>query len=110
MYFVGLCPDCSTKVNYHSKKREVKRQKRKPKSSNPSQQTKNDISTVNDESITTENDVMPIDLVSQNMIREQRNEEIITSMEKDCWSQKPTDIEDKTREEEFNEYLEDLLL
>lgn len=33
----------------------------------------------------------------------------VDALEKQCWT-KPLDIEDKSREEEFDEYLEDLLL
>lgn len=36
-------------------------------------------------------------------------EKNVESLEKQCWT-KPSDAEEKSREEEFDEYLEDLLL
>lgn len=46
------------------------------------------------------------DVVHTKNVALQKNNE---SLETHCWS-KPSDVEDKSREEEFDEYLEDLLL
>lgn len=45
------------------------------------------------------------EIPTKNIAMEKNNE----SLETQCWS-KPSDVEDKSREEEFDEYLEDLLL
>lgn len=106
-----MCPDCSKKLNYHSKKREIKKLKKERKhgksknkfntsSSSPSGSTslQSSGSAADDES-DSEAIVSKINVSVKN----------VDALEKECWT-KPLDIEDKSREEEFDEYLEDLLL
>ncbi|XP_037031323.1 protein FRA10AC1 homolog [Bradysia coprophila] len=110
-----LCPDCSKKLNYHSNKREVKKLKkekrksgRRSKSASEGNQSPGcstsaaSSKTVTDEEIVESNeevDVHKNDALEKN----------VESIEKHCWT-KTTDAEEKSREEEFDEYLEDLLL
>lgn len=44
-----------------------------------------------------------------NVDKDDALEKNVESLEKNCWT-KTTDAEEKSREEEFDEYLEDLLL
>lgn len=111
-FYVGLCPDCSNKLNYHSKKREVKRIKRTAKHGKhesidniPNSSTSSTIDTENS-SIAEQNvnttDEIPAAAHIVNEVAHQQLEQIF-------WS-KSTNDEDKTRGEEFDEYLADLLL
>lgn len=111
-YFVGLCPDCSNKLNYHSKKREVKRMKKKSKHGKhknednaPGSSTSSCMNTQNSsttEQYTNAPDELSAPSVTGNEVAHQQLEQIF-------WS-KSTNDEEKTREEEFDEYLADLLL
>lgn len=107
-----LCPDCSNKLNYHSKKREVKRMKKKAKhskhdnedsapSSSTSSMTHTENSSSTEQQINTP-DEPTVPLVTGNGVARQQLEQIF-------WA-KSTNEEEKTREEEFDEYLADLLL
>lgn len=121
---IGLCPDCSTKLNYRSKKREVKKLKKlskmKPnkKRSQPSDSDNDLLSTdkmkETDRSGETsgENDLNTLDdskndVPDTNLPSESKPAEAAEG----SWT-KPSsnNAEEKSREEEFDEYLEDLLL
>ncbi|RVE52396.1 hypothetical protein evm_003034 [Chilo suppressalis] len=103
-----LCPECSDKLNYRSKKREVKRLKKKRKSNKKSG---------DDEDVPYDEE--PIDC-EPHTPEEETTEQPSTSSSCDLtegteegaalWKKAPQDTEEKTREEEFEEYLEDLLL
>ncbi|KAF7284316.1 protein FRA10AC1 homolog [Rhynchophorus ferrugineus] len=90
-----LCPPCSTKLNYHSKKREVKRIKKTAKRDIPKNK----------------NNVKPIVNVNLDPAKE------INASSSNCDNPENTDkwehqkIEnEKSREDEMEEYLQDLLL
>lgn len=109
----GLCPDCSKKLNYHSKKREVKKLKKERRKSGRSKyqesQSSPSCSTSDPLSNNTTAEVEKlgaVDVVVGKIVQLEKN---VESLEKQCWT-KPSDVEDKSREEEFDEYLEDLLL
>ncbi|XP_055316331.1 protein FRA10AC1 homolog [Sitodiplosis mosellana] len=108
-----LCPICSDKLNYHSKKREVKRMKKQTKhnshrhndvaaSSVSPQATTSYDSTErgNKTNISQHTDAIPNSKASD--AAHQQLEQIF-------WSKSTDDVE-KTREEEFDDYLADLLL
>lgn len=111
-HLIGLCPDCSNKLNYHSKKREVKRMKKKAKHSkheneNNSPSSSTSFSRNTENSTITEQQMNVADeptapTIAGNEVAHQQLEQIF-------WS-KSTNEEEKTREEEFDEYLADLLL
>ena len=93
---VRLCPDCSYKLNYHHKKREITK-KNKKKSAKKKKKKKRKI----DESESDE-ELKEIKKVKKDKELEHKASEI--------WS-KPLDIEqEKSRDEDFNEYLDDLFL
>lgn len=108
----GLCPDCSKKLNYHSKKREVKKLKKERRKSgrsrHPGSQSTSSGSTSGALPSKSAADVEETD-AQVDVGTTIRSEKQVESLEKQCWT-KPADVEDKSREEEFDEYLEDLLL
>lgn len=106
--YTGLCPECSDKLNYHTKKREVKRSKKKTKRNKHSAST----SSTTEESLPAEGGTSSTDQLETPAedIAEpsQGNETAHRQLEQIFW-QKSTNEEEKTREEEFDEYLADLL-
>lgn len=91
---IRLCPECSRKLNYHSKKREVKRIDRKKHGKKKDKNTKEK---------ETKDEIVSIDTPSTST--SSKNETI----EESPWvNQKP--IETKSRDEEMEDYLQDLLL
>lgn len=121
--FSGLCPDCSVRLNYYSKKREVKRIKKQIKKDGKKGKTKGSSSPGT--SNQNENDAEELQVTSLNGIESNnsdRDSETDDAQDSDhiqsdksvptvdkCWAKIP-DAEDKTREEEFDDYLADLLL
>merc|ERR1712062_950685 len=93
---VRLCPDCSYKLNYHHKKREIVK-KTKKKSAKKKKKKKRKID----------------DSESDEELKEIKKVKIDQELEhkaSEIWS-KPLDIEqEKTRDEDFNDYLDDLFL
>ncbi|XP_044747949.1 protein FRA10AC1 [Coccinella septempunctata] len=91
---IKLCSECSAKLNYHSLKREVKRLKKKGKSKNRFVKEQN-VETGVTKNLDEKVEEKP---TGSNMAEESQNP----------WSQK-IDIEIKSREEEMDEYLDELL-
>ena len=95
-----LCPECSLKLNHGSQKREVKKQKPlKRLGTNSEAQNMPSTSTVNvkiEESDVPSNAKEPVEQAGKD--------------ESTIWKEKPADGLEKTREEEFEEYLADLLM
>ncbi|KAL0269970.1 UNVERIFIED_CONTAM: hypothetical protein PYX00_007533 [Menopon gallinae] len=95
-----LCPGCSHKLNYCHKKKEVKKPKKKhrdrekPSSSKHVKTEKPDKSVDEDKSKDNAKDETEID----------EKEDV------DIWKAKDNPEEEKSRDEEFEEYLEDLFL
>uniref|UniRef100_A0A8D8JN97 Protein FRA10AC1 homolog n=1 Tax=Culex pipiens TaxID=7175 RepID=A0A8D8JN97_CULPI len=111
-----LCPKCSDKLNYHSKKREIKRLKKRERSQKKSRKSgdteiEQDV-TAAEQQDKSKDDAQEIDQANSQP-PESTNELDLPSgsstSAENLWSKGP-EIEDKTREEEFDEYLEDLLL
>uniref|UniRef100_A0A6M2DGY9 Protein fra10ac1 log isoform x2 plutella xylostella n=1 Tax=Xenopsylla cheopis TaxID=163159 RepID=A0A6M2DGY9_XENCH len=95
-----LCPDCSVKLNYKSKKREIKRlksSKKIKKLSKTSEATKEKISIKNKTDQESESD------------KEIDKEPSSSSGTENPWTKSQV-IEEKSREDEIDEYLEMLLL
>lgn len=110
-FSIGLCPDCSDKLNYHSKKREIKRLKKNtkhnkhngnPRSISPSVQSTS--SRINDEGESSAGTIP-----SDNAMQTAGSDAAQQQLEQIFWA-KTTNEEEKTREEEFDEFLADLLL
>ncbi|XP_076164969.1 protein FRA10AC1 homolog [Ptiloglossa arizonensis] len=96
-----LCPECSVQLNYRSQKREAKRHKTlkrlgtnlETRNSTPSTSA---INIKNEESEVINDTEETVDQTDKN--------------ESKIWKEKPMDSLEKTREEEFEEYLADLLM
>ncbi|XP_019880586.1 protein FRA10AC1 homolog [Aethina tumida] len=98
---IRLCPDCSYKLNYHTKKREVKRLKRKSKTIVFDKKHKKHNSE-SEEPSTSTHKPSPDQQVSIHVPNLECSKET-------TWDQhKPEEI--KSREEEMEDYLQDLLL
>lgn len=116
---VRLCVTCSDMLNYRSKKREVKKLKRQARKSKREQRPARrsgaddggdaaassnslDYNTAGDERQDSEESALNDAELKPRMTDDPQSEV-------QCWA-KATTVEEKSREEEFDEYLEDLLL
>ncbi|KAJ2951062.1 hypothetical protein O0L34_g5441 [Tuta absoluta] len=99
-----LCPECSEKLNYRSKKREVKRLKKQRKRKRRSKSQESDESGGESPKTPEESppDAEPSSSTTATVTAE--------SIDESLWKKGVPEIEEKSREEEFEEYLEDLLL
>ncbi|XP_035893222.1 protein FRA10AC1 homolog isoform X2 [Anopheles stephensi] len=112
-----LCPTCSDKLNYRSKKREIKRLKKRDRKAKPASGKR-----ICDEAPTTSSGAKAIaednmtgeashstetDHISE--VEEEKEGSSVPEVVEGSWS-KGNEVEEKTREEEFDEFLEDLLL
>ncbi|XP_058834828.1 protein FRA10AC1 [Topomyia yanbarensis] len=111
-----LCPKCSDKLNYRSKKREIKRLKKRQRNQKLAQRSSDDgvlLERLEDARGVSSKDDGEYDLSHpeepSNLSNEYEVPSTSTLAGNSCWANGP-DIEEKTREEEFDEYLEDLLL
>lgn len=114
-----LCASCSDKLNYHSKKREIKRLKKRERKERHFGKRRNDESDVDlpagEVPISTQNvqDDRGVAEADPSIETAAHREEEIPSSSSaaadSCWTKGP-EMEEKSREEEFDEYLEDLLL
>ncbi|KAF7994299.1 hypothetical protein HCN44_003389 [Aphidius gifuensis] len=105
---IRLCPECSSKLNYHSKKREVKRKKSlKPFNtasdmiSIPSSSNKNKKTTT----IKVEQEGNELKIVNNNGEKKLKEQDAT-----DIWKEKIVESVEKSREDEFEEYLADLFV
>jgi protein FRA10AC1 len=108
-----LCQECSDKLNYHSKKREVKRLKKNKKEKKRSSKEKDEAgeetsgSSKESTELSNQEDSESIPSTSNDtLIKSIRN----PVADESIWTKKLTESEDKSREDEFDEYLQDLLL
>ncbi|CAH0719996.1 unnamed protein product, partial [Brenthis ino] len=98
---VRLCPECSEKLNYKSKKREVKRLKKNQKKKKKGKE--------NEKTDDEQNDAEIPEAASDEPSTSQQDVETIEN-EESLWKKGVQEVEEKTREEEFEDYLEELLL
>ncbi|XP_026489826.2 protein FRA10AC1 homolog isoform X2 [Vanessa tameamea] len=99
-----LCPECSNKLNYKSKKREIKRIKKNQKKKR--QRTDK----YEDDSENEEDETGPSESVAEEPSTSAQTAEEIDNIEDSLWKKGIQEVEEKTREEEFEDYLTDLLL
>ncbi|XP_013193558.1 protein FRA10AC1 homolog isoform X2 [Amyelois transitella] len=100
-----LCPECSDKLNYRSKKREIKRLKKshkKRKRGKCSEQPDEE-----DEQSHSPHTPEPEQISEE---EPSTSKSVKDTSAESLWKKAPQETEEKTREEEFEEYLEDLLL
>ncbi|KAL2746519.1 protein FRA10AC1 [Vespula maculifrons] len=100
-----LCPECSMKLNYRSQKREVKRKKTLKRlgshpGSNIEKPSTSDDTSDNTKIKENENLSMPENI--DNTVDEESKSNI--------WKEKPIESIERSREEEFEEYLADLFM
>jgi len=96
---VRLCPDCSYKLNYHHKKKEVTKKKSKHKKSKKSKKKRSRHSS--DDS--SENEALK-------EVKKVKVEKEMEAKASEIWSA-PIQLEqEKSRDEDFSEYLDDLFL
>ncbi|XP_017891553.1 protein FRA10AC1 [Ceratina calcarata] len=96
-----LCPECSVKLNYRSKKREVKRHKTLKRLGTNVERA--------DSSSTTSTVHIKIEEDQAGGISAERSDKPQKDESK-IWKEKPVESLEKTREQEFEEYLADLLM
>ncbi|XP_076300964.1 protein FRA10AC1 homolog [Lasioglossum baleicum] len=97
-----LCPECSVKLNYRSQKREVKKHKAL-KRLGRSSESQTDVPSTSAVTIKIEEDNTTNNTAEESIAQTEKDESTI-------WKEKPADSSEKTREEEFEEYLADLLM
>lgn len=102
-----LCPECSVKLNYRSQKQEVKR-KKSLKRLDTNSESNNDVPTVSSDSNL--NNKAGTDSSSAEIQSSENMNDTNDMNESNIWKEKPTEDMEKTREKEFEEYLEDLFM
>lgn len=101
---LGLCPECSKKLNYRTKKREVKRLQKKQKENKLKKKNKKK---KNYEETTSSS--KEFDEESDKDISDNEKESEMEALDgSNAWTE-PIEINDKTREEEIDDYLSNLL-
>ncbi len=100
---VRLCPECSYRLNYGHKRKEVRRRKAAKKEKKRKKKSRQD---EDEDSSSTDEETRE----KAKWQRERREEERMEKEAKDIWS-KPVEVEqERTREEDFSEFLEDLFM
>lgn len=106
---VRLCPECSNKLNYSSQKREVKRKKALKRLGTNAESTQRASSSNQLSEVT-----IKIEEEDPTEIKEDENKDAEIPKEKinetEIWKGKVVEGVEKSREEEFEEYLADLFL
>nr|CAG4646675.1 EOG090X0H59 [Macrothrix elegans] len=107
---IRLCDDCSYKLNYHHKKKEVTQKKKKHKKEKKKEKRRSSSRVESRESGSTLDDssVIPESEMEEPKPSSSAEQEPITSTE--IWREAQQTAEEKSRDEEFEEYLEDLFL
>lgn len=111
-----LCPDCSKLLNYTSQKREVKKQKRLERSKHKISKKKKKVKDNEKDEEEKEEDVIEkLQDAVESTEKPSSSTKLVTSETQEdesinIWSKPEVEIENVEREEEFEKYLEDLLL
>lgn len=105
---VRLCVSCSKKLNYHSTKRLVKKQKRLGHTKSDIKREESSSSNRKSED-SVKSPVKKEEQLSDGEDSEAVRKPVAESSGESLWSEKVT-VEERSREEEFGDYLEDLLL
>lgn len=92
-FFLGLCSDCSNKLNYKQKRKEIKRKYIKSTKKKSNENIAKDQDTINHQESTTSSDTPSIPSnVNENNV----------------WSEQIQVNDEKPREDDFEDYLEQL--
>lgn len=101
--FLGLCPDCSIKLNYHHKRKEIKQKHKSFKEKSREQDLNKKTSTKIDN---LSGDNSNINETGESSTSEENQ---INQSKEDIWKQNPNEAEnEKSREDKFDEYLNHL--
>nr|CAG4638140.1 EOG090X0H59 [Chydorus sphaericus] len=100
---IRLCGECSRRLNYHHQKKEVTKKKKKK-----SKKTKKDRGDKHRES--PKEDEPSTSTTTTTEAAESSKTEEPSSSSTDVWKESQQTAEEKSRDEEFEEYLEDLFL
>ena len=106
---VRLCPDCSYKLNYHSKKREIKKKKKEKKKAKKEKKRKNDSDS--DEDSDDDDEERSASTESAETSSVASSSAVLAKDAAEHWKGPAPKIdEDKSKDEEFEDYLEDLFM
>ena len=106
---VRLCPDCSYKLNYHHKKKEVTKNKSSKKKHKKHKKKRKHESKSESEPRTSDSDTNVDDEETKNAKKRKKDQELETKAS-EIWSA-PLQLEqERDRNDEFSSYLEDLFL
>merc|ERR1711971_96272 len=100
-----LCHDCSYKLNYHHKKKEVTKRKKKSKRRKRSRSSSSSSDSDSDDDESRRRRRKKEELLKASEEEKKKEEQ-----EKDVWSKPQEKEEKKTREDEFDSFLDDLFL
>ena len=103
-----LCFECSYKLNYHHKRKEVTRKKRKRKEKHRKKKLKK--RRKNRDSGSSSSSSSEDSEAEKERPAEQKTEAELSAEAKDIWSKAPEREEEKAREEVFAEFLEEMFL
>nr|XP_023028051.1 protein FRA10AC1 [Leptinotarsa decemlineata] len=103
-----LCPKCSKKLNYQSKKREVKRLKKKRILPKENKSSKGNVLEDNCSATSSNSLLCEKEEEDERDIEESSDTSVLLNEESPWDKHKP--VESKSRDEEMEEYLQDLLL
>lgn len=101
-----LCFDCSYKLNYHHKKKELTKKKKKSKK----RKHKRDRSSSDSDSSDGKSEKRKKKDQKLKEETEEKEKEKLEKQEKDVWSAPVQKEEEKTRDDEFDDFLDDLFL
>ncbi|KAI9562712.1 hypothetical protein GHT06_010166 [Daphnia sinensis] len=106
---IRLCSDCSHKLNFHHKRKEVTKKKKSKKEMKSKQSSGDRRKSEGEPSSEKETpETSRGDMVGETSITSSKNQELSDST--DIWREGQQSIEEKSRDEEFEEFLEDLFL
>ena len=113
--FTGLCADCSDKLNYKHKKREIKRNKKRKHRPEAVADDDND-SVAQPEILSPDHPLENVKQEETNALEDEtvssatETEPVHAEDEDNIWKTANRATEEKSREEDFEEFLEQLLL
>nr|XP_045015745.1 protein FRA10AC1 isoform X3 [Jaculus jaculus] len=107
----GLCQECSFKLNFHHRRKEIKAKKRKAKIKTDGEESSHKKSRISsaEEATTRKDDGHSSSKKSEGSLHRDSDEEGNAS-ESELWKGALPETDEKSQEEEFDEYFQDLFL
>lgn len=106
---IRLCPECSHKLNYRHRKREIKKRKSENQLESENKK-KSKAEVLSEETTTTEASNTEKTKEESEVSETSKSAACSTDEETRIWSKATPVVEEKPREDEFEEYFEDMLL